>query len=556
MRNLNRRDFGLRITTGLIGLSSVGQAQNLSTMEWAATEWGFTSGKEYKDPFQQAELDVVVQKPGGPEFRVPAFWAGESSWRVRFAPPSAGRYTWRTVCSDPSNADLHGKTGVLEALPYDGSNPLLKHGPVRVGGNHRTFEHADGTPFFWLGDTWWMGLTKRLKWPDDFQLLAADRVRKGFNVVQIVAGLYPDMPQFDPRGANEAGFPWEQNYARINPRYFDMADLRIRYLVSQGITPCIVGCWGYYLPILGLAKMKQHWRYIVARWSALPVVWCLAGEGTMPYYLSQNKEKDAEEQKHGWTEIARYVRSIDPGRHMITIHPSSSARVTVDDPAVLDFDMLQTGHGDRTSIPNTVESVAKSYRESPKMPVLVGEVCYEGIMEASRQEVQRFMFWASLLNGTAGHTYGANGIWQVNTEEQPYGPSPHGRSWGDTPWQDAYRLPGSRQLGLAKQFLMRYPWSRFEPHPEWVEPRWSKQNYMLPYAAGIPGQVRFIFCPPMWDPPVIQQLEAGVRYSAVLFNPANGKEHTLGNAAGDSNGNWRAPVFPIFQDWVLVLERA
>ena len=24
------------------------------------------------------------------------------------------------------------------------------------------------------------------------------------------------MPGFDPRGANEAGFPWEKDYARIN----------------------------------------------------------------------------------------------------------------------------------------------------------------------------------------------------------------------------------------------------------------------------------------------------------------------------------------------------
>jgi len=42
-----------------------------------------------------------------------------------------------------------------------------------------------------------MGLTKRFRWPSDFRTLTADRVRKGFSVVQIVAGLYPDMPQFD-----------------------------------------------------------------------------------------------------------------------------------------------------------------------------------------------------------------------------------------------------------------------------------------------------------------------------------------------------------------------
>jgi hypothetical protein len=64
--------------------------------------------------------------------------------------------------------------------------------------------------------------------------LAADRKEKGLSVIQIVAGLYPDMPPFDPRGANEAGFPWETNYARIRHEYFDAADQRLGYLVEQG----------------------------------------------------------------------------------------------------------------------------------------------------------------------------------------------------------------------------------------------------------------------------------------------------------------------------------
>src|SRR5579883_1401177 len=211
-------------------------------------------------------------------------------------PGVAGRYTYRTVSSDSSNPDLHGQRGILEVSPYRGDNPLLKHGPLRVASDQRYFEHTDGTHFLWLGDTWWMGLCHRLRWPEDFQKLAADRASKGFTVVQIVAGLYPDMPPFDPRGANEAGFPWEENYARINPHYFDMADLRIRALVDRGLAPCIVGCWGYFMIFMGLRKIKQHWRNIVARWGAYPVFWCLAGEGTMPYYLSKNKEEDAADQ--------------------------------------------------------------------------------------------------------------------------------------------------------------------------------------------------------------------------------------------------------------------
>ncbi|MBI2925796.1 MAG: DUF4038 domain-containing protein [Verrucomicrobia bacterium] len=518
-------------------------------------EWSFKSDKTYGDAFNDLELDIVFADPGGREQRVPAFWAGGKVWKVRYAPHTTGRFAYRSVCSDASDSGLHDRRGTLEVAPYTGDNPLSKHGPIRVAADQRHFEHADGTPFFWLGDTWWMGLCTRLKWPKDFRLLTADRVAKGFTVVQIVAGLYPDMPEFDPRGANEAGFPWNKEKTRINPPYFDKADLRIQHLVEQGLVPCVVGCWGYHLPMVGEATMKKHWRNLVARWGAYPVVWCLAGEGSMPYYLSETKEQDTARQKRGWTELGRYVRGIDPFRRLVSIHPSANSRDTVEDPAVLDFDMLQTGHGDRTSLPNTVRQVTGSLKREPKMPVINSEVCYGGILEASREEVQRLMFWTCVLSGATGHTYGANGIWQVNTEREPFGPSPHGRSWGDTPWTKAYQLPGSTQLGLAKRFLMRYEWWRFEPHPEWAEPHWTEQNFTAPYAAGIPGKVRMVFAPTSWNLPKLTKLEPDVSHRAFLWNPSTGKETELGRIKADANGTWQPPVPPIVRDWVIVLEK-
>src|SRR5438093_4264880 len=86
-------------------------------------------------------------------------------------------------------------------------------------------------------------------------------------------------------------------------------------------------------------------------------------------------------------------------------------------------------------------------------------------------EIPRLMFWASVMCGAAGHTYGANGIWQCNRPGQPHGASPHGGSYGQIPWNQAMNLPGSRQVGLAKAFLLQYPWHRFEPHPEWAVSR-------------------------------------------------------------------------------------
>ncbi|MEM2905843.1 MAG: DUF4038 domain-containing protein [Candidatus Bathyarchaeia archaeon] len=530
-------------------------AQERYALQNHAAEWSYTSTKAYTDPFNEVELDIVFTDPEGRETRVPAFWAGGPEWRIRFAARTSGAWRYRSECSDPTDAGLHDQQGILTVKPYGGSNPLLKHGPLHISKDRRYLEHEDGTPFFWLADTWWMGLCHRLSWPEEFQLLTADRVAKGFTVVQIVAGLYPDMPAFDERGANEAGFPWERGFTRVNPAYFDMADLRVQWLVRSGLVPCIVGCWGYYLPWMGVEKMKQHWRYLIARYGAYPVVWCLAGEGIMPYYLSEEKERDSAFQRKGWTELAAYVRKLDPYHHPVTIHPTDSARNQVEDVNLLDIDMLQTGHSGYASIPNTVDKLRAAVAQEPRMPALVGEVCYEGIQEGSRQEVQRFIFWACMLSGAAGHTYGANGVWQLNRAEKPFGPSPHGSSWGDTPWQEAYRLPGSAHVALGRCLLERYHWWRLEPRQEWVTPSARPGDYTQPYCAGIPGEVRIVFLPTPRGGVTLHAIEPDVMYRAYYFNPCTAREHALGVVKPDEHDDWQAPRPPIFQDWILVLER-
>ncbi len=529
------------------------------------SEWSYASARGYADPFNEVTLDVIVTDPDGREHTLSAFWAGEQTWRVRYTPLVAGTYRFRTACSDAVNADLHGREGILQVAPYEGANPLLRHGPLRVAADRRHLEHRDGTPFFWLGDTWWMAFCRRLRWPEGFQELAADRVAKGFTVIQIVAGLYPDMEPFDPRGANEAGFAWEPGFARINPAYFDLADLRIAHLVRLGLVPCIVGSWGYYLDFAGPAVLKKHWRYLVARYAAYPVVWCAAGEALMDYYVRPAEAEGHEERlrrlRAAWSAIVRTIRALDPYGHPVTIHPTQYGHEQVDDPSLLDIDMLQTGHSGYASLAPTVDMLTASLAREPRMPVLVGEVNYEGILESSREEIQRFQFWACLLSGAAGHTYGANGIWQVNNRQEPYGPSPHGTAWGHTPWDEACRLPGSGQLGLAKRLLERYPWWRFEPHPEWVEPHHTPEKRVAAYAAGIPGQVRMIFFPAetswlAWSGRLAAKgLEPGLTYRGFYFDPKTGREYDLGAVCASTEGDYVLPKPPIFQDWVVVLER-
>jgi hypothetical protein len=296
--------------------------------------------------------------------------------------------------------------------------------------------------------------------------------------VQIVAGLYPDMNQFDPRGANEAGFPWEKDYARIRPEYFDAADARLKCLVDVGISPCIVGAWGSYMEFMGVEKVRKHWRYLIARYGAMPVTWCAAGEANLPWYLVKGFPYDDRPQVTKWTEVMRYIRATDPFHRPLTIHPTGlgrlSARHATDDSNLLDFDMLQTPHGERGAIEPTVRTARESYRDTPVMPVIDGEAAYEMLMDRIPTEWTRRMFWLCMTSGAAGHTYGANGIWQCNRRGEPHGPSPHmgpGNGYGAVPWDEAMNFAGSTQMGIGKKFFERFEWWKFEPNVEWA--RWA-----------------------------------------------------------------------------------
>jgi hypothetical protein len=502
---------------------------------------------------------VVFVDPGGHERLVPAFWNGDE-WRVRYASHLPGTHRF--------------EGGELELDRYEGSNPLFTHGPLRVRTGGRRFEHADGTPFLWLGDTWWLAFTNRLVWPDEVRDLTADRVSKGFSVIQLVAGLYPEMPPFDGRGGND--WPWQEGFTALSPGWWDEADLKLAWLVREGLLPCVVASWGYHLLWTGVETMKRHWREVIARWGAYPVVWCLAGEATLPYYPDIFGERAQEVQaqlRAGWAEIGRYVRETDPYGRLLTVHPSpgdgcfSSYDIFPDDTSLFDFSMLQTGHWDERSFRDTLAALQSTLGREPAKPVLNAEVSYEGIMSASWHSTQRFLVWTHLLSGAAGHTYGAQGLWAMNTGDFVG----EAGSWANTTWAEAYRLPGSAHVGIAKRILERYRWWEFEAHPEWVDPHWSDESLTLPYAAGIADEVRIIYFPSnaLLDPPRsgspppykeirLHGLDTGWR--ARYIDPRTSADHEPRPVEPGADGTWTISggfltSNPSMEDWVLVLER-
>jgi len=221
---------------------------------------------------------------------------------------------------------------------------------------------------------------------------------------------------------------------------------------------------------------------------------------------------------------------------------------------LVEIEMLQTGHNGYACLPNTVNQVTESVRQEPRMPVINGEVSYEGIGGTCWQDVQRLMFWTCMLCGAAGHTYGANGLWQMSTEQEPYGPSPHGMTWGHATWKTAAALAGSREVGIGRRILERYEWWRLEPTPDLITPRWSARNYMEPYAATIPGQCHIIYFASPWGV-VNVKLDRNERYLAKFVNPATGEENDLGVVSCGEDGTWSSPAWrPIFHDLVLILE--
>ena len=321
------------------------------------TEISFRASANHRDPFNDLEVDALVNEPDGIQRRVPCFWAGGDRWKLRFAPRVAGRHRFTLEVTTGKDQELAARSGVINAAeitPYDGDNLLLRRGALQVSPNGRYLQHADGTPFLWLADDWWHGMSSRLRWPDEFRWLAQERKAKGFNVIHFAAGFACDVKQFDPRDTNDAGHPWEPGYARINPAYFDLVDLKVQELVRLELVPDILGLWGYHVNWLGPARMKQHWRYLIARYGGYPVVWTLCGEANMPWYLADDKDQARQEQKQTLNETARYIRAIDPYQRLLTVHPGAIPDngawifpVAGELDPVFDFFMIQQDHEER-----------------------------------------------------------------------------------------------------------------------------------------------------------------------------------------------------------------
>src|SRR5690554_4462948 len=138
---------------------------------------------EYENQYLDLLVHVTLVSPNGEISKIVGFWDAGKVLTIRFAPKSEGIWTWTSTTSDPNNTALNGQSGSFNVIPYEGDNPVYNHGFLQVREDGRGFEHEDGTPFFWVGDTVWsVSAHAELA---DWQTFLSHRRKQGFNLMQL-----------------------------------------------------------------------------------------------------------------------------------------------------------------------------------------------------------------------------------------------------------------------------------------------------------------------------------------------------------------------------------
>jgi hypothetical protein len=517
---------------------------------WNVVEIDLTSKIAYDNPYKDVTITATFAGPQGQSIVREAFWYGQNLWKIRFAPTAPGRWTWKTVSSDVRDAGLHDQNGELQCIEYRGDNPVYRHGFLRLSANRRHFCHADGTPFFWLGDTHWqMPDTERMNecnhpehggaacpYGGQFQHLVADRKARGFNVYQT----YPSAT---------SDHWWSAKYTQIKPdRFREVFDVQMDHLARQGDVIAL-GC-GHFKnsTVIPEADLCRWARYLVARYGAHPVVWITCQEMNAP-------EKDGKDNRIDvWQAVARDIATTDGYGHPHSAHQwvlDVATRPLGHEPWH-DWFALQGGHRNSGLTPQT--RYKGYYDFSPTRPMLETEAMYERVDcgGVNTTDEARQSAWKAMLCGSPGYTYGGAGIWALKWDAADPKWKTYNHAIGS--WHEGMALPGSAQMKVLKQFFSAMHWTALTPRfqdPAWSEWRDGERNVL----ATISNQLYVVYCYGATSKGTLKQLDPSGAYVATWFDPRKGDYAGSSADVRSPNGAWDVPEKPSTKDWVLRLEK-
>lgn len=517
-----------------------------ATGRWQQTEWTFTAERDYANPYTEIDLHLDFTGPDGQTLRRPAFWNGGRDWRVRFAAPTPGAWTWRSVASVPQDRGLHGRRGEIRIEKYQGDHPLTRHGLLRMSPGGRNVVHADGTPFLVVADTPW-ALPFRGT-PEAVAEYARDRREKGFNAALLMS-IQPDRDACGPRNRHEVG-GFEPGFAdlpeghlnELLPDYFQQLDSLLEILHAHGMVPVLQPVFQGFgwkgKRALGKqavpSEYARYCRYLVARYGARPAIWLVSADGT-------GKEPSAEpagREVEAWDAYAQptgiHYSPFDDYQPDWTTDPDYGFHHnrSHQDAPWLDFQWCQTGHGGK----HLPEKVRRMYANQPTKGAANGEPTYEAIRDRDNGAGwwQGHEAWSNFTaGGTMGVVYGAAGLWQWKL----FPDEPGWAAWCDGPglcWRSALELPGSRLVGHLGQALAGYDLTDLSLLPE-----------IGPHAVGKPDSFLCVYLP---EGGSVSLAGLGRELPCRWFNPRTGEW------ADAERATPHAPVChaPSPEPWVLL----
>lgn len=421
----------------------------------------------------------------------------------------------------------------------------LSKGRLLVSENGRFLQFANGDPFFYLGETAWE-FFHRLSY-QEAEMFLENRREKGFTVIQAV--ILAEENGLNAPSVNGEVPLVDLDLNKPNEKYFLFVDSLLELAASKGLYMGLLPTWGDKVDkqwgqgpvIFNPENAYSYGQFLGKRYKDHPnIIWINGGD------------RQCKGNEEVWKALARGIRSADPN-HLMTYHPmgpgSSSECFHQED--WLDFNMHQSGHGDRY-IPN-YRKVRADYALSPPKPCMDAEPIYEshpfswnpknGI--AGDDEVRRAAYWA-LFSGAHGHTYGNHCIWQFYSEKvKPVNYPP-------MQWFEAVDLPGAwdmihvRRLMESRPMLHRYP----------------DQSMIFGSAGGTVDHIAatqgdgyvFIYLPSNFEVIVEFRHIKGEAFEAWWYNPRNGEAEFIKEIEGHPRESFRVPVTGV--DWVLVIDDA
>jgi hypothetical protein len=219
-------------------------------------ELRLTSTQASANPF-----DVSVRATftlGSTAYTFWGFYAGGTTWRVRYNLPTAGTWTYRTVSSD---AQLNGQTGAVAITEAGASfkGVLTRSGRALIWQN-------TGRPFYVMGQTAYALFHENVPWQTVFDWLRTN----GFTLVRtdLNAGSFTD-PHPMPDMWLWGGSPGRPDFTRFNLPQWNKIDTVLRDGLARGFVFELGTKVLQQMPDAS-ANRTRYLRYLAARLGAYP----------------------------------------------------------------------------------------------------------------------------------------------------------------------------------------------------------------------------------------------------------------------------------------------